>query len=138
MLLKLDFLGNPDRRTGTGTLLPFLTLVGRLVRFSLLSGLPFSWVQMRSIASNKIRSKRMSFGVMPSLFILYWSCHGSGHICSTRAPSSASMNRTFLGLVLAFACGVVEARHLSNVGIELLYSTYKLTYIDVLWLLKYI
>ena len=33
---------------------------------------------------------------------------------------------------------VVEAWHLSNVGIELLYSTYKLTYIDALWLLKYI
>ncbi len=33
MLLKSDLLGNPDRRTGTGTLLPFLALVGRLVRF---------------------------------------------------------------------------------------------------------
>ncbi len=33
MLLKLDFLGNPDRRIGTRTLLPFLALVGRLVGF---------------------------------------------------------------------------------------------------------
>jgi hypothetical protein len=32
---------------------------------------------------------------------------------------------------------VEEARHLSNVGIELLYSMYKLMYIDMLWLLKY-
>jgi hypothetical protein len=33
---------------------------------------------------------------------------------------------------------VVEARHLSNVGIELLYTPYELVYIDALWLLKYI
>ncbi len=33
---------------------------------------------------------------------------------------------------------VVEAGHLCDVGIELLYSTYKLTYVDALWLLKYI
>jgi hypothetical protein len=33
MLLKLDFLGNLDRRIGTRMLLPFLALVGRLVRF---------------------------------------------------------------------------------------------------------
>jgi hypothetical protein len=31
---------------------------------------------------------------------------------------------------------VVEARHLSNVGIELLYTTYKLRYVDALWLLN--
>jgi hypothetical protein len=33
---------------------------------------------------------------------------------------------------------VVEAWHLGNAGIELLYTTYKLTYVDVLGLLKYI
>jgi hypothetical protein len=33
---------------------------------------------------------------------------------------------------------VVEAWHLSDVGIELLYTTYKLTYIDALGLLKYV
>ncbi len=33
---------------------------------------------------------------------------------------------------------VVEAWHLGNVGIELLYTTYKLTYADALGLLKYI
>jgi hypothetical protein len=44
MLLKLDFLGNPDRRIGTRAFLPFLALVGRLVgflkiiRFALLVG----------------------------------------------------------------------------------------------------
>jgi hypothetical protein len=32
-------------------------------------------VQMRSIASNKVRSKRMSIDVMPFLFMLYWSYH---------------------------------------------------------------
>jgi hypothetical protein len=33
---------------------------------------------------------------------------------------------------------VVEARHLSNVGVELLYAPYELAYNDALWLLKYI
>ena len=31
---------------------------------------------------------------------------------------------------------VVEAWHLSDVGIELLYLSYKLMYVDVLWLLN--
>jgi hypothetical protein len=33
---------------------------------------------------------------------------------------------------------VVEAWHLGDVGIELLYRTYELTYVDALGLLKYI
>jgi hypothetical protein len=33
---------------------------------------------------------------------------------------------------------VLEARHLRDVGIELLYTPYKLVYDDALWLLKYI
>jgi hypothetical protein len=33
---------------------------------------------------------------------------------------------------------VIEAWHLGNVGVELLYMTYKLTYVDLLGLLKYI
>jgi hypothetical protein len=41
MLLKADFLGNPDRRLGTRAFLPFLALVRRLLRrfrFALLVG----------------------------------------------------------------------------------------------------
>ncbi len=41
MLLKADFLGNPDRGIGTRALLPFLALVRRLLRrfqFALLVG----------------------------------------------------------------------------------------------------
>ncbi len=33
---------------------------------------------------------------------------------------------------------VVEARHLRDVGVELLYTPYELAYVDALWLLKYI
>ncbi len=33
MYLKVAFLGNPDRRIGTRAFLPFLALIGRLVRF---------------------------------------------------------------------------------------------------------
>ncbi len=44
MLLKLDFLGNPDRRISTWLFFPFLALVGRLlgllmvIRLALLMG----------------------------------------------------------------------------------------------------
>jgi hypothetical protein len=33
VLLKVDFLGNPDPRVGTRAFLPFLALIGRLVGF---------------------------------------------------------------------------------------------------------
>ncbi len=41
VLLKMDFLGNPDCGLGTRVFLPFLALIGRLLirfRFSLLIG----------------------------------------------------------------------------------------------------
>jgi hypothetical protein len=45
--------------------------------------------------------------------------------------------------VLGLSAGIcvwaaVEARHLSDVGIELLYTPYKLAYVDALGLPKYI
>jgi hypothetical protein len=80
----------------------------------------------------------MSIGVMPFLFMLYWSCHWIGHIHSTWLPKIAQQ-RDVLGLGAGICIGaVVEAQHLDNVGIELLYMTYKLTYVDALGLLKYI
>jgi hypothetical protein len=73
------------------------------------------------------------------LFMLYWSCHWIGHIHSTWLPSSASVSGTFSWFGAGICVGaLVEARHLSNVGIELLYLRYKLTYLDALGLLKYI
>ncbi len=63
--------------------------------------------------------------------MLYWSCHCSiGHIRSTR-------NVPKLGAGIPIGAEI-EARHLSNVGVELLYLMYKLTYIDALGHLKYI
>ncbi len=37
-----------------------------------------------------------------------------------------------------FVWAVVEAQHLCNVDVELLFTPYKLAYVDALWLLKYI
>jgi hypothetical protein len=55
------------------------------------------------------------------------------------APQLSLREQTVLGLGVDICIEtVVEARHLSNVGIELLYSMYKLTYVDALGLLKYI
>ena len=42
MLLKADFLGNPDRGIGTRVFLPFLALLEDLLDFSKESYLPFS------------------------------------------------------------------------------------------------
>jgi hypothetical protein len=44
-----------------------------------------------------------------------------------------------LGLGVGVCIGAVEeAQHLGNIGIELLYMTYKLTPVDMLGLLKYV
>jgi hypothetical protein len=44
-----------------------------------------------------------------------------------------------LGLGAGVCVGaVVEARHLGDVGIELLYTTYELRHVDALGLLKYV
>ncbi len=53
------------------------------------------------------------------------------------APLLSFRERDVLELGAGIGLGaVVEAWHLGNVGVELLYRTYKLTYIDVLGLLK--
>ncbi len=55
------------------------------------------------------------------------------------APLLSLRERNVLGLGAGICIGaVVEARHLGDVGIELLYKTYKLTYGGALGLLKFI
>jgi hypothetical protein len=103
MLLEADFLGNPGRRLGTRMFLPFLALVRSFLRkfqFGLLLGAE------ALDASSDVRSECMSIGIMPFSFMLHWFCHWIGHMHSTWLPSSASMNRIFLSLVLAFALGL--------------------------------
>ncbi len=130
---KRTFLGTPAIELVPECFFPFSPL---LEDISEDSNLPFLLVQTRSIASNKVRSEHMSIGVMPFLFMLYWSCHWIGHICSTWLPSSASVQNVLrLGAGICVGA-VVEAWHLGNVGIELLYRTYKLTYVDMLGLLN--
>ncbi len=53
------------------------------------------------------RSERKSFGVIPFSLKLFCSCHWIGHILSTWLPSSASVNRTFSGLVAALNLGLL-------------------------------
>jgi hypothetical protein len=97
--LKRIFLGTLAVDSVPGCFFPFL-LLGEA--FSGNSNLTFSWVQTRLITSSEVRSKCMSIGIMPFSFMLYWSCHWIGYICSTWLPSSASVNGMFSGLVLAF------------------------------------
>ncbi len=55
------------------------------------------------------------------------------------SPYLSLRERYVLGLGAGIGVGaVIESWHLGNVGIELLYTTYKLMYIDALGLLKYI
>jgi hypothetical protein len=55
------------------------------------------------------------------------------------SPQLSLHERNIFGLGVGVdAQAVIKARHLCDVGIELLYSPYKLTYIDALGLLKYI
>ncbi len=55
------------------------------------------------------------------------------------APLLSLCEWGILGLGAGICIGaVVEAWHLGNVGVELLYTMYKVTYVDVLGLLKYI
>jgi hypothetical protein len=80
MLLKVDFLGNPDSGIGTRALLSFLALVSRLLgRFQIVLLVGADAFDR----FHKVRSKRMSIGIMPFLFMLYWSCHWIEHIRST-------------------------------------------------------
>ena len=55
------------------------------------------------------------------------------------SPQLSLRERDVLKLGAGVRVGaVVEARHLGDVDVELLYRTYKLTHVDVLGLLKYI
>ncbi len=54
-------------------------------------------------------------------------------------PQLSLVEWDVLGLGAGICIGAVEeARHLGNLGIELLYRMYKLTHVDALGLLKYI
>jgi hypothetical protein len=55
------------------------------------------------------------------------------------SPQLSLRERNVLGIGAGICIGaVVEAWHLCNVGIELLYMPYKLAYVDALELFKYI
>ncbi len=55
------------------------------------------------------------------------------------SPQLSLVGWGVLGLGAGVHIGAVEeARHLGNVGIELLFTTYKLTHVDALGLLKYV
>jgi hypothetical protein len=104
MLLKANFLGHPDRSLGTRAFFPFLALVRRLLgrfQFALFVGADaFDCFQQ----SEKQAHVHWHHALL--IHRLYWSCHWRGHIRSTWLPSSASVNGTFSGLVLAFALGL--------------------------------
>ncbi len=55
------------------------------------------------------------------------------------SPQLSLHERDVLRLGAGVCIGaVVEARHLGDAGVELLYTTYKLTHVDALGLLKYV
>ena len=138
MLLKTDFLGNPDRRIGTRTLLPFLALVRRplgflIIRLALLMGADTFNHFQRSQKRVHVHQHHALFVHVVLVLPREWT--HTQHM----SPYLSLHEWNVLGLGAGIQVwAVVEARHLHDVGIELLYSPYKLMYVDALWLLKYI
>jgi hypothetical protein len=134
VLLKADFLGNPGRRIGTRELLPFVALVGRLLggfQFALLVGADaFDCFQQSQKQAHVHRCHALLVYVI--LVLPLKRAH-----MQYMSPWLSLCERDFLGLGAGIGMrAVVEARHLGDVGIELLYKTYKLMYIDALGLLQ--
>ena len=138
MLLKSDFLGNLDCRIGTGMLLPFLALVGRLVgfliviRLALLVGADaFNHFQQSQKQAHVHWHHALLIHVILVLPLEWTHTH-------YMSPWLSLCEQNILGLGAGICIGaVVEARHLCGVGVKLLYMPYELAYVDALGLLKY-
>jgi hypothetical protein len=139
MLLKADFLGNLGRRIGTRAFFPFLALIGRLVRF--LEIIQFALLLGADAFDCFQRSQKQAHVHRRHALLI--------HIVLVLPLERAHMQHMSPKLslreqnVLRFGAGirigaVVEAQHLCDVGVELLYTPYKLAYADTLGLLKYI
>ncbi len=139
MLLKSNFCGNPDCRIGTRAFLPFLTLVERLVKFlksiqfALLVGADaFNCFQQSQKRAHVHRRHALLVHVV---LVLPLERTHTQHM----SPYLSLHERNILGLGAGICVwAVVEAQHLCNVGVELLYTQYELAYVDALGLPKYI
>jgi hypothetical protein len=136
MLLETNFFGHPGHSLGTRVFLPFLALVRRLLgrfQFALLVGADaFNCFQQSEKQAHVHWCHALLVHVV---LVLPLERAHTQHM----APLLSLREWNVLGLGAGICIGVVvEARHLGNVGIELLYMTYKLMHIDALGLLKYI
>jgi hypothetical protein len=136
LLSKANLLRHMDRSLGTREFLPFLALVRRLLgrfQFALLVGTHmFNRLQRSEKQAHVYRSH--TFLVKVVLVLPLDRAH-TQHM----SPQLSLREWDILGLGAGVRVGaVVEARHLGDVGVELLYTTYKLTHLDALGLLKYV
>jgi hypothetical protein len=135
MLLSASVLGNSGCRFSTRLLLAILALGGSFL--GLCTGLLLGIYMLNSF---KRRKKQMhvqqhhAFLVQIALVLpLKWT--HSKHVTPQFSLHERNIhgNRSGIG-----TWAVVEAWHLCNVGIELLYTTYKLTHADMLGLLEHV
>jgi hypothetical protein len=136
MLLKANLLWHMIRSLGTRAFLPFLALVRRLLerfQFALFVGTDaFNRLQRNEKQAHVHR--RHTFLVEIVLVLPLDRAHMQ-HMSPQLSFCEWDVLRLGAGVCIG---AVVEARHLGNVGIELLYTTYKSTHVDVLGLLKYV
>ncbi len=137
ILFKSDFLGNAGCRISTWPFFPFLSVEGRLLRFLIRLALLMGTYAFNSFQQSEKRAHVQRHHAFLIEIVLVLPCKWT----HTQHMSPELSLREWI--VLRFGAGicvgvVVEAWHLSDVGIELLYSTYKLTYVVALWLLKFI
>jgi hypothetical protein len=119
--LKVDFLGNPGHRIGTRALLPFLALVGRLLgrfQLALLAGEDaFDCFQRSQKQAHVHRHHAL---VVHVILILPLKRAHMQYI----SPYLGFHEWNVLGLGAGIGVGaVVEAWHLGDVGVELLYKS---------------
>jgi hypothetical protein len=134
MLLKANLLRHTDCSLGTRTFLPFLAPLRRLLgrfQFALLVGIDAFNCLKRNEKQVHVHW-RHTFLVEIVLVVLLDRAH-TQHM----SPQLSFCEWDVFGLGAGIRIGaVVEARHLGDVGIELLYTMYKMMHVDTLGLLK--
>ncbi len=139
MFLKANLLGHSDHSLGTRVFLPFLALVRRLLgrfQFALLVGADaFNCLQQSEKRAHVHWCHALLVHVVLVLPLKRAHMQHMSPLLSLRERGLRERDVLELGAGVRIG-DVVEARRLGDVGIELLYSTYKLMHVEMLGPLK--
>jgi hypothetical protein len=138
---KRTFLETQTVELVPGCFFPFSPLLEDLSDFSKVSDLPCSWCRCVQSLLTKSEASACPLASCPSCSCYTGTATGvdTYAVHEPLAQPPCLHERNVLGLGAGICIGaVVEAQHLCDVGVELLYTPYKLAYVDVLGLSKYI